>query len=334
MSSSSLRAPGTRWLFLLGALIPVVALLSLALGANPTSPGELWHALTTPNGTEADVIVHDLRLPRTVLGLVVGAALGAAGVLMQGHTRNPLAEPGLLGVSAGAAFAVAVSLRLGWTDTLLETVYAAAAGALLASVAVYGLARSSVHEGGARLVVAGAAITALLTGLTSALVLFDAQTLDAYRFWAVGSLAGRGPDTARLIAPFAAAGFVLALLNARSLDLLALGDDVAASMGLSVTRARISGLVAVTLLTAAGVAASGPIAFLGLLAGHLARALVGARWVAALLAATLAGALVLVGADILGRLIVGPGELQVGVVSGLIGAPLLIAVVRRRGLVL
>jgi iron complex transport system permease protein len=323
-----------RRLTLLAVLVPLVALTSLAVGANPSSPGELWHALTAPSGQEADVIVSTLRFPRTMLGLLVGGCLGAAGVLMQGHTRNALAEPGILGVSAGAAFCVVVALRLRLVESLLETVYAAAAGALLASLAVYALARHSVRDGGPSLVVAGAAMTALLTALTSAVVLLDAQTLDSYRFWAVGSLAGRGQDTAIVVAPFAAGGLVLAALNARSLDVLALGDDVATSMGLSVTRSRLAGLTAVTLLTAAGVAACGPIAFVGLLAGHLARGLVGGAWTLTLAAGALTGATFLVAADVLGRMVGGPGELQVGVVAGLVGAPLLVWMVRRGGLVL
>lgn len=323
-----------RRLFVLAGLVPLAGLLSLAVGANPSSPAELWHALIAPSGQEADVIVRTLRFPRTVLGLLVGACLGAAGVLMQGHTRNPLAEPGLLGVSAGAAFSVVVGLRLGVVEGPPETVYAAAVGALLASLVVHALARSGVREGGARLVVAGAAVTAFLAAMTSGIVLLDAETLDSYRFWAVGSLAGRGGDTARLVAPFAALGLALAAVNARTLDVLALGDDVATNMGLSVTRTRLVGLGAVTLLTAAGVAACGPIAFVGLLAGHVARALVGPRWLPTLVAGALGGAVVLVAADVAGRLVGGPGELQVGVVVGLIGAPLLIAVVRRRGLAL
>lgn len=323
-----------RRLLVIALAVPVVSLLSLAVGANTTTPAELWHAVLDPSGREADVIVWELRFPRTVLGLVVGAALGAAGVLMQGHTRNPLADPGLLGVSAGAAFAVVVGLRTGVVSTVEGTVFAAGAGALLASLVVYGLAGASLAEGGPRLVVAGAALTAFLAAMTSAVVLLDAETLDAYRFWAVGSLAGRGPDTAAVVAPFVAVGLMLALYNARSLDLLSLGDDVAASLGLSVTRARVVGLLAVTLLTAGGVAACGPIAFVGLLAGHLARATVGAQWLPALVTGALMGAVVLVTADVAGRVVGGPGELQVGVVAGLLGAPLLIWVVRRRGLVL
>lgn len=327
-------ARSLRGVSLLTALVPVVALASLALGAQALSPGELAHALLHPDGAEGDVIVRSLRFPRTVLGLLVGAALGAAGVLMQGHTRNALAEPGLLGVSAGAAFSVVLSLRLGLAEGLPGMVAAAAVGSALAALAVYGLARNSIRSGGPALVVAGAALTAFLGALTSAVVLLDAKTLDSYRFWAVGSLAERGADTPLVIAPFVALGLLLAALNARSLDLLALGDEVAASMGLRIHRARLVGLAAVTLLTAAAVAACGPIAFIGLLAGTLARAVVGAGWARGILAGALAGALLTVGSDVVGRLVAGPGELQVGVVSGVIGAPLLVWVIRRRELIL
>lgn len=315
-------------------LVPVVVGASFALGAQALSPAELAHAVLRPDGSEGDVIVRSLRFPRTMLGLLVGAALGAAGVLMQGHTRNALAEPGLLGVSAGAAFSVVLSLRLGYAEGLLGMVGAAALGSALAAFAVYALARRSIRSGGPSLVVAGAALTAFLGALTSAVVLLDAKTLDSYRFWAVGSLAERGQQTPVVILPFVVAGLLLAVANARSLDLLALGDELAAAMGLRIGRTRLVGLLAVTLLTAASVAACGPIAFIGLLAGTLARALVGASWTRGVLAGALAGAVLTLASDVIGRLVAGPGELQVGVVSGVLGAPLLIVVIRRRELIL
>lgn len=318
----------------LALLLPGAVFASLAIGSNPSGVGAVWQALTDPTGGETDVIVRTLRLPRTMLGVVVGVCLGAAGVLMQGHTRNPLAEPGLLGVSAGASFAVVLGLRLGFVEGLYGSVVAAMCGAAIVSAVVFVLSGSSVHDGGARLVVAGAAMTALLAAVTSGIVLLDAQTLDSYRFWAVGSLAGRGADVPLTVLPFALAGLLLALLNARALDLLSLGDDVAGAMGISVTRSRLVGLSAISLLTAAGVAACGPVAFIGLLAGHLARAITGPRWTRALLTGALTGPLVLLASDVLGRVVAGPGELQVGVVTGVLGAPLLIWVVRRRGLVL
>jgi iron complex transport system permease protein len=218
--------------------------------------------------------------------------------------------------------------------TLLGYVWFAFAGAFAASVAVFVL--GSLGPGGASpvsLALAGVAVTALLGALTSAIVLVDVSTLDAYRFWAVGALAGRGPDVALQVAPFVLGGLVIGLAGAPGLNLLALGDDVARGLGQNVTLVRWSGLVAITLLTGAAVAACGPIAFLGLVVPHIARALTGPdhRWL--LPAAGLTGAVLLLGADIVGRVVARPGELQVGIVLALIGAPFFIALVRRRRLV-
>ena len=165
-------------------------------------------------------------------------------------------------------------------------------------------------------------------------MLLDAKTLDSYRYWAVGSLAGRGEVTATAVVPVVAVGLALAVANARNLDVLALGDDVAESLGLPVGLARATGLLAVTLLTAAAVAACGPIAFIGLLAGHLARTVVGPRWMPAVVTGAVTGAGLLLTADVLGRLVPGPGELAVGVVSGILGAPVLLWLVRRRAVAL
>ena len=318
----------------LAALLVLTALVSLAVGARPIGVGAVWQALWTPSGTEEDVIVRGLRVPRTVLGGAVGLALGVAGALMQGHTRNPLADPGLLGVSAGAALAVVIGIYAFGVTTLLGYVWFAFAGAFAASVAVFVL--GSLGPGGASpvsLALAGVAVTALLGALTSAIVLVDVSTLDAYRFWAVGALAGRGPDVALQVAPFVLSGLVIGLAGAPGLNLLALGDDVARGLGQNVTLVRWSGLVAITLLTGAAVAACGPIAFLGLVVPHIARALTGPdhRWL--LPAAGLTGAVLLLGADIVGRVVARPGELQVGIVLALIGAPFFIALVRRRRLV-
>jgi iron complex transport system permease protein len=305
----------------LAALLVLTALVSLAVGARPIGVGTVWQALWAPTGTEEDVIVRGLRVPRSVLGIAVGLALGVAGALMQGHTRNPLADPGLLGVSAGAALAVVIGIYAFGVTTLLGYVWFAFAGAFAASVAVFVL--GSLGPGGASpvsLALAGVAVTALLGALTSAIVLVDVSTLDAYRFWSVGALAGRGPDVALQVAPFVLAGLVIGLAGAPGLNLLALGDDVARGLGQNVTLVRWSGLVAITLLTGAAVP-------------HIARALTGPdhRWL--LPAAGLTGAVLLLGADIVGRVVARPGELQVGIVLALIGAPFFIALVRRRRLV-
>ena len=315
-------------------LLAVTALLSLAVGAKPIPLEVVWDAIWSPTGTEDDLVVRALRVPRTVLGITVGLALGVAGALIQGHTRNPLADPGLLGVTAGAAFLVVLGVyALGLTD-LYAYVWFAFAGAFGASVLVF-LLGSAGRAGPTpvTLALAGVAVSALLGALTSALVLADTATLDAYRFWSVGTLAGRDVTVLVQVAPFLAVGLLLALVNAPGLNLLSLGTDVAAGLGLNLTATRWTGLIAITLLTGAATAACGPIAFVGLVVPHVARACTGPdhRWLVP--ASGLAGAVLLLAADVIGRVVVRPGELQVGIVLALVGAPFFVALVRRRRLV-
>lgn len=321
-------------LAVLGALLLLAAAASLAVGTRTIPLGDVWSALVAPVGTEHDVIVRELRVPRTLLAITVGLALGAAGALAQGHTRNPLADPGLLGVSAGAAFAVVLAITLLGVGTPLTYVWAALLGALAASLLVFGLGTSG--RGGASPVVlalAGAAVSALLGALTTAVVLSDLGTLDAYRTWVVGSLAGRGTDVLLQVLPFLLAGLVLAAVNAPALDTLGLGDDAARSLGLHVLRARLLGVAAVTLLTGAAVAACGPIGFVGLVVPHVARAVTGPahRWLVP--TSALCGAVLLLAADVLGRVVARPAEVQAGIVLAVLGAPAFVALVRRRRLV-
>lgn len=318
---------------LLIALV-LVAMASLAVGAKSIPIGVVWDALWSPTGTQDDLVVRSLRVPRTVLGIGVGIALGIAGALMQGYTRNPLAEPGILGVNAGAAFFVVVGIYVLGVTSLFGYVWFAFAGAFAAAVLVFLL--GSLGRGGptpVTLVLAGVALYVLLNALIAALLLADAETLDVYRFWAAGSLAGRDADVAAQVAPFLLAGTLLAILNARGLNVLALGQDVARSLGQRATLTRWTGLAAITLLAGSAVAACGPIIFLGLVVPHVARALTGPdhRWL--LPAAGLAGAVLLLAADVLGRVAVRPGELPVGIVIALVGAPFFVVLVRRRRLV-
>ncbi len=321
-------------LALLMAVLVACCLASIAVGAKAIPLEGVWHALFTPTGTEDDIVVRSLRVPRTILGVLAGGALGLAGALIQGHTRNPLADPGLLGVSNGAAFFVVIGIYVFGVTSLYGYVWFAFAGALAASVAVFLL--GSVGRGGptpVTLALAGAAVSALLAALTSAVVLIDVQTLDAYRFWAVGSLAGREIEIAGEVQWFLAGGAAMGLASAPALNALALGDDVARSLGHSVRRTRTQGVIAVTLLAGGATAACGPIAFVGLVVPHIVRSFTGPdyRWL--LPASALAGSALILLADVIGRVVVRPGELQVGIVLALIGGPFFVWLVRRRKMV-
>lgn len=330
----ALRARRVTLVLVLLGLLALAVLASLAIGAKPIPVELVWSAIWSPTGSEDDIVVRSLRAPRTVLGVGIGVALGVAGALMQGHTRNPLADPGLLGVSAGAAFLVVVGIFALDVTSLYGYVWFAFIGAFGASVLVFVL--GSLGRGGptpVTLALAGVAVSALLSALTSALVLADTQTLDAFRFWSVGSLAGRDAAVAGQVAPFLLVGLLLAVANAPALNLLSLGEDVARGLGQNLAVARWTGLVAITLLTGSAVAACGPIGFVGLVVPHVARYFTGPdhRWL--LPASGLAGAVLLLAADVVGRVVVRPGELQVGIVLAFVGAPFFVALVRRRKLV-
>ncbi|MGH3359535.1 MAG: FecCD family ABC transporter permease [Nocardioidaceae bacterium] len=312
----------------------LVALLSLMIGSNQLPAATAFDALFHYDKLNDDqTIVRSLRVPRTVIGLLAGVALGLAGAVMQGVSRNPLADPGILGVNAGATVAVLTAVQFFGVTTLLGYVWFAFGGAGVAVVLVYLIA--SLGRDGAtpvKLALAGMAITALLTSLATLIQLMDIRTMDAYRAWAVGSLAGRGADIANDVWPFVALGTVVALASGRILNALALGDDVARALGQNVGRARALCGFTIVLLAGAATAAAGPIVFIGLTVPHIARAMVGPdyRWILPY-SAVLAPILLLT-ADIIGRLALAPAELQVGIVTAFLGAPVFVALVRRRNL--
>ncbi len=317
-------------LLLLGGVL-VVGLASLMWGARDIAAGEVWAALVHPVPGDTDHhVVRDLRVPRTLIGLVGGAALGAAGALMQGVTRNPIADPGLLGINSGASLAVLVAIAGPGVTSVSGYVWFAFAGAAIAALVVYGAA-SLGWEGvtPVKLALIGAAFTATATSIITVVLLTDRQTLEDYRFWQVGSLANRPLSVLTSVVPFVVVGLLLALASGRVLNALALGDDVARGLGQDVTRGRLLVVAAVVLLCGSAVSMVGPIAFVGLAVPHLARALVGPdyRWIVAL--SMLLGPVLLLAADIAGRLVARPGELEAGLVVAVIGAPVLIAIVRR-----
>ncbi len=320
------------WTFATLAVLALVALLSVALGSRSVAPAQVWDALFNgATGNDATVI-RTMRVPRTLIGIMVGAGLGLAGAVMQGLTRNPIAEPGILGISQGAALGVVFAISFAGVHTLTGYVWFAFVGAGAASVAVYAIAARG--RGGAspvKLALAGAAINALLASLIAAVLTTRAATLDEFRFWQIGSLSGRYADVAEQVWPFLLVGVALVAYVARGLDALALGDDLARGLGQNVGTVRIVGGLGATVLTGVGVAAAGPLAFVGLAVPHMARALVGSghRWL--LPASALLGPVVLLIADIAGRMVFPPGEVPAGVMTALIGVPFLVALVRRKG---
>lgn len=320
-------------LALCGALAAIIV-LSLATGARAIPIEAVWTALTAFDPTSSEHrIIWDLRLPRTVTGVMVGAALGLAGAVLQGATRNPLADPSILGIHAGASLAVVLGVALLGLTQLTSYVWLAFAGAGAAMLVVYSVA--SLGRDGAtpvKLALAGAAITAVLHAIINAILLTSPSTLDEVRFWQVGSLSGRTLEIVIQVAPFLALGSVMALGSARLLDGLSMGDDVARSLGQRIGLSRGLAALAAVILAGASTAAAGPIAFVGLTVPHVARAITGPgyRWISPY--SMLLAPILLLGADIVGRVIAPPGEVQVGIVTAFLGAPFFIALVRRRKL--
>lgn len=318
------------WLALCVLLLVLSCAASLMVGSARLPLSTVWAALTSPGEGIDHLTVLSLRVPRTLLGLLVGAALGLAGALAQALTRNPLADPGILGVNSGAAFAIAVGVATLEVTRLHQYLWLGFAGAFGAAVLVYAIAARG--RGGAaplRLVLVGVALSAVFNGAASSLALLNPEVFDRMRFWEAGTLSDRPEGTVATIAPFILVGVVLALVLGRSLNALALGDDLANAVGARVALTRTCGVIAITVLCGAATAAAGPIGFIGLMVPHAVRLLTGPdqRWILPF-TLVLAPVLVLV-SDILGRLVVWPAELQVGVITAFLGAPVLILLVRR-----
>lgn len=318
---------------LLIATILVLA-LSLMLGSRYVPLAQTLAVLSGGGTAEARAVILDFRLPRTLSGWIGGAALAVAGTIMQAHTRNRLADPGLMGVSAGAALAVVAAMTLFGARTPQSYVGFAVVGAalgLFAALSIGFAASRRVDSSPATLVLAGAAVSAFLGAITGILLLLDSAALERYRFWTVGSLAAvRGVEVLTVAAPMIGVGLVLAVLHARSLDVLALGEALAASLGRSVATTRVVGLAIVTVLVGGAIACCGSLAFVGLVVPNALR-LIGCathRWLIPL--AALGGGMFTVLADITGRFLVHPGELAVGVVLSVIGGPLFMALVARQ----
>lgn len=307
---------------------------SLMWGTRAIDPSAVWIALTSdnPTGDEA-LIVTTLRVPRTLLGVLAGAALGAAGALMQAVTRNPLAEPGILGVNAGAAAAVAIAIALTGATSIHSYMWFAFAGAGIAAVVVYAIGGVFGNNGSVvRLTLAGAAVAVVLSSFTSAMLINFPDVFNVFRFWDVGTIQGRDLSVVFAVAPAILVGLIITAALTPRLNVMALGNEVGRALGANPRTTIVLAAVAVMLLAGGATAAAGPLAFVGLAAPHAARAIVGPdyRWLVPYSAVL--GAVILLGADVAGRLIATPAELQSGIMTAIIGGPVFIAIARRRRL--
>ncbi|MET9792870.1 FecCD family ABC transporter permease [Streptomyces canus] len=325
--------PTRRAIRVLGLLASVVILVlvataSIAVGAKGLSVGQVWHGLFQDTGTYGDVVVAD-RLSRTVLGLLAGAALGLSGAVLQALTRNPLADPGLLGINAGASAAVVTAITFFGVTSLSGYVWFAFLGAAAVGALVWFLGGSRGATP-VRLALAGTAISAALYGYLQAVMITDDQALNRMRFWTVGSLSSANNSTILQVLPFLAAGSLLALALARPLNAMEMGDDTAKALGANLNRTRALAMLSATVLCGAATAACGPIVFVGLMVPHIVRSFTGPdlRWI--LPYATILSPVLLLGSDVIGRLVARPAELQVGIVTAVIGGPVFIFLVRRR----
>jgi iron complex transport system permease protein len=315
----------------LGALVAISVVLSLAIGSNPLAVDVVFDTFRGGGDAEARYVVHDLRVPRTVTGVIVGAALGVAGALIQAFTRNPLADPGILGVNAGAAFAVALGVAVLGIREISGFVWLAFAGAMVVTVAVYLIGSSGRGPADPlRLTLAGVALAAVFSGLTTGMTLSDPDAFEQMRSWNAGSLLGRGFDVLMPVLPFVAVGLLSAWMLAPGLNALALGDDVARAQGANVGMVRVGVIVSVTALAGTATALAGPISFVGLMVPHVVRWLFGLDQRKIVAGSMLLAPVIVLLSDVGGRVLIAPAEIPVGIVTAFVGAPVLIALARRR----
>lgn len=324
--SEKIRAGRLFKLLIISLLLLLFStILSLALGSRPVTMEDIIQGLTGHPGASLGATVVSGRIARTLFALIAGAALGISGALMQAITRNPIADPSVLGVNTGASLFVIMGIAFMGISTATEYIALALIGSALTAIFVYAIA--SIGRGGAspiKLALAGTATSASLSSLVSAIMLPKGQVMDAFRFWHIGSVGAASFESIGLVLPFLITGLLIAILSAPSLNALALGDDVAVGLGVNTKLVRLSGAAAGVMLCGAVTALAGPIGFIGLMAPHSMRLLLGGNQKILIPMSAVAGASILTISDIIGRLLGNPGELEVGVVASFIGAPLLV----------
>lgn len=323
-----------RKLLIIAAVVAlaVISVLSLAIGSRSVSLSHVWAALTDPQASGIEVEAVRLRGARTVLGILLGVSLATAGALLQAVTRNPLADPSILGLNAGAAFAVVASIAVFGLTTPLQYMGAALIGGALAAGLVWWIASSGrLGPTAFKLTLAGAVMGSMLSSLTTAVLLPRIDVISNYRFWMVGGLSGARFSTLLPMLPLLLGGLLLAVMAIPGLNALALGDELTVGLGGSLTRIRLVSWAAAVLLCAVSTSLAGPIGFVGLVIPHAARLIVGSDYRKIIALGALLGPLLLLGADVLGRFITRPADVEVGILTAIIGAPAFVALVRAKG---
>ncbi|OVE64868.1 iron ABC transporter [Clostridium diolis] len=313
-------------IFLLG----ICVMISLAFGSKNIGISQAINALLNSDDTSFSALVVRERIPRTIFSIMAGASLGISGALMQSITRNPIADPSILGVNTGASLFVVIGIAFFNINSANEYIWIALAGAGITSIFVYTIA--SIGSGGMtpiKLALAGSATSAVLTSLVSVIILPRSEVIDAYRFWQVGSVSGATWESIDLMSPFLIIGLIISIISAPALDILALGDEVATGLGVNIGIIRIICAIAGVILCGATTAIAGPIGFVGLMIPHSIRLIFGSNLRGLVPMSAIGGAVLLTISDVLGRVIGSPGELQVGIITAFLGAPILIIIARK-----
>ncbi|HLP88075.1 MAG TPA: iron ABC transporter permease [Nostocaceae cyanobacterium] len=325
-STKPLLGLGICGLILLGCL-----LISVVYGAVDVSWSNIYQSFIDFDNSREHLIIQTVRLPRSLLAILVGAAVAVSGALMQGITRNPLADPSILGINAGAAFAVVVAIFQFGTSTPDTYIWYGFAGAGITAVSVYALA--ALGAGGLtplNLTISGVAVSSLLTSLTTAILIVSDRTLEEIRFWLAGSLAGRNFEAINQILPYICIGLILALIIAQKVTILSLGEDIAQGLGQQTFWVKITAAISILLLTGSAVTIAGGIGFIGLIIPHIVRFIAGVHYQWIIPYSAISGAIILLIADTVSRTIFQPQEIPVGVMTAFIGAPFFIYLAKTR----
>lgn len=311
-------------------LLGMCVLASLAWGSKNIEFSQVINAVLNSNDTSFATLVVLERIPRTIFSIMAGASLGISGALMQSITRNPIADPSILGVNTGASLFVVIGMAFFNINSAHQYIWLALAGAGITSVLVYFIA--SIGNGGMtpiKLALAGAATSAVLTSLVSAIILPRSDVMDTFRFWQVGSVSGATWDSITLILPFVIVGLIISIVATPALNVLALGDEVATGLGVNIGVIRVICAIAGVILSGATTAIAGPIGFIGLMIPHSIRLIFGSKLNSIVPMSAILGAALLIISDVIGRVVGSPGEIQVGIITAFIGAPILIMIARK-----